>query len=261
MSTAMNAEKVELNVQQSTTYIAVIESLYKVTSEAQLLQWTQGELQSLLPHETFIFGVGHIDTDGIRIDHLLSSDFPTEEYLHAIRRPDGTMLSPVMERWCEEGKPQLFEIASAPADLPAAWLRVVQKYQLRNIAAHGMRDLSSNVTTYFNFSRIPGKLTPQHGHLLKLLVPHMHVALVRVLGRNKLARQKENPNKYCISRREYEILQWIQQGKTSKEIAQRLNITEKTVRNHAQHTLVKLGVKNRVQAVRKAVSLNILDAK
>lgn len=129
-----------------------------------------------------------------------------------------------------------------------------------------MRDLSSNVATYFNFSRIPGKLTPQHGYLLELLVPNMHVTLVKVLAQMKPARQQRapslgSPNTPSITSRECEILDWVRLGKTSWEIAQILNISEKTVKNHVQHALVKLRVKNRAQAVVKAMSLKILHAK
>ncbi len=39
------------------------------------------------------------------------------------------------------------------------------------------------------------------------------------------------------------------QNKTTKEIAQKLNISEKTVRNHISNTMQKLSVKGRASAV------------
>mgnify|MGYP001580332567 CR=1 FL=1 len=260
MSAIMDATETRLSKQQHSLYIAIVESLLTVTTPEQFLQWTRRELQNLFPHEMFVGGVGHIKIDSIKVQQILCDGFPMD-YVRAIQRPDGDVSSPIMARWCKEQKPQLFEAAVEGANYPEPWMAIVQKYDLRNIAAHGMRDLDSNVSTYFNFSRIPGKLTPTHAYLLTLLVPHMHVALVKVLTQIRASDRTAPQGSQHISPREREILKWIQSGKTSGEIAQILNITEKTVRNHVQHALVKLRVKNRAQAVDKAKSLNMLEAK
>ena len=42
---------------------------------------------------------------------------------------------------------------------------------------------------------------------------------------------------------------------TTKEIAQELNISEKTVRNHISNTMQKLSVKGRAQAVVELIRL------
>jgi DNA-binding CsgD family transcriptional regulator len=52
-----------------------------------------------------------------------------------------------------------------------------------------------------------------------------------------------------LTRRELEVLQWIQRGKTAWEIAQLLAIAENTVNNHVKTIKAKLGIVNRVQAV------------
>ena len=260
MSAVMDAVEPGLSKQQYSTYIAVIESLLIVETAAQFLQWTKDELQNLFPHEIFVCGIGRINADSIKINRMLSSNFPVE-YIQAIRRPGGDVFSPIMARWSQAQRPQLFEAESVQAGYPASWLATVQKYQLRNIAAHGLRDLNSNVSSYFNFSRIPGKLTPRHAYLLALLVPHLHVSLVKVLTQIHSIDRAEAKNTLRLSPREREILQWIQHGKTSWEIAQILDISEKTVRNHVQNALVKLRVKTRTQAVDKAKRLNILHAK
>lgn len=251
----MGAIESGLRKQQYSTYIAVIESLLNVRTATQFLQWTKGELQNLFPHEIFVCGIGRIHIDGIKINRMLSSS----GYIQAIRRPNGEVFSPIVARWCQEQRPQLFETESVQTGYPVKWLAIVQEYQLRNIATHGMRDLNGNVSSYFNFSRIPGKLTAHHAHTLTLLVPHLHVALGKVLTHIQPIERAETQNTPPLSPREREILQWIQLGKTSWEIAQILKIAEKTVRNHVQHVLAKLHVKNRTQAVDKAKYLNILD--
>ena len=47
-------------------------------------------------------------------------------------------------------------------------------------------------------------------------------------------------------------------NKTTKDIANILNISEKTVRNHISNAMQKLGVKGRAQAVVELIRMNII---
>jgi len=51
-----------------------------------------------------------------------------------------------------------------------------------------------------------------------------------------------------ISAREFEVLKLIAQGHKNRDVALRLEITERTVRFHVENILEKLGVKNRTEA-------------
>ena len=62
-----------------------------------------------------------------------------------------------------------------------------------------------------------------------------------------------------LSQRELQVLQLIAQGASNQEIAQELVITYDTVKRHVSHIFSKLGVNNRVQAVRQARALGLLD--
>ena len=52
-----------------------------------------------------------------------------------------------------------------------------------------------------------------------------------------------------LTKKEVRALKLVASGKTNKEIANRLLVSEKTVKNHLNHIYKKLGVKNRAQAV------------
>lgn len=52
-----------------------------------------------------------------------------------------------------------------------------------------------------------------------------------------------------LTAREMEVLGLLSQGFTSTEIAQRLFISPKTVRNHLEHVYLKVGVTNRTGAM------------
>ncbi len=52
-----------------------------------------------------------------------------------------------------------------------------------------------------------------------------------------------------LTKREVRVLKLVAFGKTNKEIAKKLFVSEKTVKNHLNHIYRKLEVKNRAQAV------------
>jgi DNA-binding NarL/FixJ family response regulator len=62
-----------------------------------------------------------------------------------------------------------------------------------------------------------------------------------------------------LSPREIEILRIVAQGASNKEIADRLFISEGTVKNHLSSILSKLGVRDRMQAILKAREFGIID--
>jgi LuxR family maltose regulon positive regulatory protein len=61
-----------------------------------------------------------------------------------------------------------------------------------------------------------------------------------------------------LTRREREVLVYLSQWLSDKEIAQELVISPRTVKKHASNIYGKLGVKNRMQAVEKAKDLGLL---
>ncbi|HLR79132.1 MAG TPA: response regulator transcription factor [Bacillota bacterium] len=56
-------------------------------------------------------------------------------------------------------------------------------------------------------------------------------------------------SKNILTKREREVFELLVQDKTTRDIAQELFISEKTVRNHISNAMQKLGVKGRSQAV------------
>ena len=63
-------------------------------------------------------------------------------------------------------------------------------------------------------------------------------------------------NKKILTKREKEVFELLIANKTTKEIAQNLGISEKTVRNHIANAMQKLGVKGRAGAVVELLKLN-----
>ena len=61
--------------------------------------------------------------------------------------------------------------------------------------------------------------------------------------------------KSVLTGREKEIFNLLTKNKTTKEIANVLKISEKTVRNHISNTMQKLGVTGRASAVVELIKL------
>jgi two-component system, NarL family, response regulator LiaR len=61
-----------------------------------------------------------------------------------------------------------------------------------------------------------------------------------------------------ITRREFEILELIAQGLSNREIAEKLFVSENTVKTHSSRVFDKLGAKRRTQAVQLGKEFGLL---
>lgn len=64
---------------------------------------------------------------------------------------------------------------------------------------------------------------------------------------------------HILTPREKEIFQLLIDNYNTKEIAEKLGISEKTVRNHISNVMQKLGVNGRASAVVELLKLNELS--
>ncbi len=61
-----------------------------------------------------------------------------------------------------------------------------------------------------------------------------------------------------LTRREHQVFELLIENYSTKEIAEKLGISDKTVRNHISNVMLKLGVKGRAQAVVELLRLDEL---
>ena len=66
-------------------------------------------------------------------------------------------------------------------------------------------------------------------------------------------------NNKILTKREKEVFSLLVKNKTTKEIGESLNISEKTVRNHISNAMQKLGVKGRAQAVVELIKMGSIS--
>ncbi|GHN02183.1 DNA-binding response regulator [Cytophagales bacterium WSM2-2] len=79
-------------------------------------------------------------------------------------------------------------------------------------------------------------------------------------NKEKTSRQVQNQIKMSdLSKRESEVLALIASGKSTKEVAEQLFISTKTVDTHKMHILDKLGLKNTAELVKYAIKNNLIS--
>jgi DNA-binding NarL/FixJ family response regulator len=82
-----------------------------------------------------------------------------------------------------------------------------------------------------------------------LLAPSVTRRLIEEFAKRPEPANKKPKELDSLTERELEVLREVARGLTNSEIAQRLHVSETTVKTHVAHLLDKLGLRDRVQAV------------
>lgn len=110
------------------------------------------------------------------------------------------------------------------------------------------------------------------GYVLKRSAPDQLLAATRTVAAGgyyldpaissavlaELNPQPSDPNPPLLSQREHTILKTLSQGKSNKEIAKELFISERTVKFHVSAVMRQLGARNRTHAVMLAEQMGLL---
>jgi two-component system response regulator DevR len=84
----------------------------------------------------------------------------------------------------------------------------------------------------------------------------------RLISRVREADRKDKEDAFrALSNREMDVLEHLARGKTSAEIGQLLNLSEKTVGNYISNMFEKLGLKNRIQLAAYAYEHHLFEKK
>ena len=107
---------------------------------------------------------------------------------------------------------------------------------------------------------------PETGHHLKLpnLLQPLTIEMLNLIDNREYLLRLSNPHKpaddtqafkeqFHVTGREAEVLLWIANGKTNREIGQILDMSPRTVNKHLEQVFRKLGVENRTSAAAIAI--------
>jgi DNA-binding NarL/FixJ family response regulator len=103
------------------------------------------------------------------------------------------------------------------------------------------------------------------GYIVKSMPPQVLLEAIRKVHSGKkaipaevAARLADHYSDEGLTTREIEILQQVAEGNRNRDIAEKLFISEGTVKVHIQHIMAKLGANDRTQAITIAVRRGIL---
>lgn len=227
---------------------------------ADLDRILDGPLKELLRYEVMVCGISFSTETGGYSHKYHSRDFPLK-YFEYMERPGKGLDSPLTQLWKKTLKPVYFQGGRDEAQFPADWVKVFNKFDLRNILGHATIDRNGVLANTFIFSRIDGEVGPDHAEVLEVLIPNLGQAVGMALENETNEGDFPGAAQHLISNRQREILQWIFHGKTNWEISKILEISEETIKYHVEHAMTKLNVKTRAQAVGKALELGLISDK
>jgi DNA-binding NarL/FixJ family response regulator len=94
-----------------------------------------------------------------------------------------------------------------------------------------------------------------------LLSPSVTRRMIDRLVEQPFPTPSSDPRLEELTPREMEVLLLIAQGLSNREIVRALSVEETTVKSHVRHVLMKLGVRDRVQAVILAYQTGVITAR
>jgi DNA-binding NarL/FixJ family response regulator len=141
-------------------------------------------------------------------------------------------------------------------------------------ALHGLRDNPARVLVITSFTE-PGAVLPAvragaAGYVYKDVDPPALAAAIRSVHAGHvllhpdvarlLAQGEARPGPHELTARERDVLAEVARGRSNREIARALTLSEKTVKTHVSAILGKLGVQDRTQAALHAVRTGLVDS-
>ena len=252
----------ELDAHERESLFRIINNSLRIRKRHQFFLWVQMELRSLLPHEILICGLNDGNGKGICM-HTFSneSDF-TPEHFESVTHPKAGLIPQLIDIWQKTGQPCLLDSGNDQANSVdkrfVGQADLLRASGLRNIAAHGVLHSDGAPLGFFCFSRLSERLGVRHGYLLEILVPHLYTALVRVLSHEQSATRKIPFDKVKLTAREKEVLTHMHEGLSNSAIAELLQVSPLTIKNHVQKILYKLQANNRAHAITQAMRCGLI---
>jgi transcriptional regulator EpsA len=236
-----------------------VEASFRVSSRHQFFIWSQSAVQALIPHEILICGIEDGSRQGMAMHRFSGSRYFRQEQFDAVSDPLHGMIPRLLSVATTTRSSVIFcPLADGGFD-DDRLLALVANNELKNMAAQLVMGTRGKFEAFYVFSRVSAELDARLSFLIELMVPHLHNAFLRVLS-NERESAGSNPQRAgrIVTPRQEEILRLIKNGKTNSEIAEVLNCSPWTIKNHIQAILRKLDSNTRTHAISRAMSLGIL---
>ncbi|WP_332847850.1 XrtB/PEP-CTERM-associated transcriptional regulator EpsA [Massilia sp. S19_KUP03_FR1] len=251
-------QAVILSPREQEYLLRVIEAGVAVRAAHEFFLWTQGQLQALLPHQALV--CLQFDGDQLVRLHCVHTMVLAPQVLAALEdRAGGLALR--IARHCRAAQrlPVMLDIGVRETSALAPFQEESRRLGFDNVLVHGSGAVAGGATMFALFG-MPQRPGARHAWFFELVLPHLHLALLRLSGLVERAPTRAPVEAARpLSARETEILHWLAQGKSNFEIGCILGISGATVKNHLQRIYRALGVSNRAHALARGSALRLLE--
>ncbi|MEW5789144.1 MAG: XrtB/PEP-CTERM-associated transcriptional regulator EpsA [Pseudomonadota bacterium] len=239
--------------------IHILESSLEVRRSSQFFAWTQGPLQSLLPHEILICAAAGQGDGNLQLRYYSAVRYFRQEHFEIACHPRTGIIPKMIQHWRMGRSP--CQVPPAPDGEPVdpAWPDILERLELKTMAAHGLLSPGGGIHAWFGLFRVP-PADPRQRFFLDLLVPSLSAAYSRVLSQENAPAVPSVKMARLLTPRETQVLELLRDGLSNTEIGDRLTVSVMTAKNHVQNIRAKLKARNRSQAVTEAIRLGLIRA-
>ncbi len=237
--------------------IHILESSLDVHKATQFFAWTQGPLQSLLPHEILICGMPNGVGHDLKLRFFTATRYFKQEHFEAACNPSQGLLTRSIRHWHAVQRPCLIPTPPSESPCDPDWEEQLRRLELRNMAAHGLLSPNGGIMSWFGICRVP-QMSVQVRHVMELIMPCLTATYARVLQHEGNSNTRLMRICNTLSGREVQVLELVMEGCSNAQVAERLNVSIMTAKNHMQNIRRKLNVRTRGQAVAEGLRLGLI---
>jgi DNA-binding CsgD family transcriptional regulator len=251
-ATNMAGEKIgKLSDQEQDRLVSAIEAAIDVHQQDQFHAWILGPFHALLPYDSVVCmeindhgEVRHVEC----LQHALAEAMTTEFLCNPV--------SGIAVQLARHFLGNVEVCGAVDATMLAALLdtrgftSINSARPLHNAVVYRTKFISG-VGYCLVLLNVPDSLLGRCKRLFKLLSAHLKMALARAIA------AKEREQLAPLSQRELEILRWMGDGKSNREISTLLGISAITLRSYVNKLYRKLDVQTRAEAVNRGLSARV----
>jgi len=233
-----------------------------VRQRSDIFLWSQGPVQACLPHTLMACALLGPDGKALHCD-CFHGTLIDAHVLEAVMAPQNGLLSELVQHCLRGGGepfwingPTVPQSAPRPSSFEGTSLDHLNQrcaqLDLGPALVVSTGALPGSRSSCFVFFKVALPTAVPPAELATLFLPQFHLGLCRswVTEAETVGPKPQER----LTKRQVEIMNWVQQGKTNFEIAVILEVSPLTVKNHLQKLFKRLDVHNRAQAVAKRMA-------
>jgi DNA-binding CsgD family transcriptional regulator len=248
----MDRPEIIISKQDALTLLEIIQDCLSCESPTDACN-IMNKTRSLIDFDKAVYGLAKLDNNGnIMNFNTLNFSYPLE-WLTIYRKNMFHKKDPIALENFSNFKLQYWADTYKKYEIDKEFYNTSQDFKLINGYATGITNQFRTEGCLLSFA---GDLKdhPRHVYILNNLSPHLHSAFKRALFI-----EDKHKSLLRISIREKEVLCWVSQGKTTWDISQILEISERTVKFHVNNIMIKLDAVSRPQAVAIALTKGMIE--